>query len=169
MEIKRLLLVIFIIISLLTGCSLKEDGYIAPQKYYADILMTTYSNSEKQNIKYDMKILYNNNEYKIIINYDNINFFIQCADGKCILINDKFSDNQIVGSLTVFENLYNEINLNKFTGLKSRALNSIETYDGLYKYVLEYNKKNFSPIKLHIYKDDAIIKTFEYNNVELYK
>lgn len=169
MEIKRLLLVIFIIISLLTGCSLKEEEYIAPQKYYSEILMTTYSNSEKQNINYDMKILCNNDEYKIIINYDNINFFIQCADGKCTLINDKFTDNQIVGSLTVFENLYNEINLNKFTGLKSRALNSIEAYDGLYKYVLEYNENNFSPKKLHIYKDDAIIKTFEYNNVELYK
>lgn len=169
MEIKRLLLVIFLIITLLTGCSLKEDEYIAPQKYYSEILMTTYSNSEKQDIKYDMKILCNNDEYKIIINYNNINFFIQCADGKCVLINDKFSDNQIVGSLTVFENLYNEINLNKFTGLKSRALNSLEAYDGLYKYVLEYNKNNFSPKKLHIYKDDAIIKTFEYNNVELYK
>jgi len=62
MEIKRLLLVIFIIISLLTGCSLKEEEYIAPQKYYSEILMTTYSNSEKQNINYDMQILCNNDE-----------------------------------------------------------------------------------------------------------
>lgn len=173
MRIKRLMLIIsmliFIIVLLLTGCSIKESEYIAPQKYYSDIIMTTYSNSEKQNINYDMKILYNNDEFKIIVKYNNINFFIQCAEGKCVLINDKFSDNQIVGSLTVFENLYNEINLNKFTGLKSRASNSIETYDGLYKYVLEYNKNNFSPIKLHIYNNDGIIKSFEYNNVELYK
>ena len=173
MELKRLLLVIniiiFIIISLLTGCSSKGKEYVAPPRYYSDVIMTTYSNSEKQNIKYNMKILYNNNEYKVIINYENINFFIQFADGKCVLINDKFSDNQIFGSLTVFENLYNEIDLNKFTGLQSRALNSLEAYDGSYKYVLEYNNNNFSPKKLHIYKNDALIKTFEYNNVELYK
>jgi len=131
--------------------------------------MTTYSDSEKQNIKYDMKILYNNDEYKIIINYNNINFFINCVNGKCILVNDKFKDSQIVGSLAVFENFYNEISLDKFTGIKGRTLNTVEMYDGLFKYVLEYNKKNFGPKKLQIYKDDALIKTFEYNNVELYK
>ena len=169
MEVRKLLLVVTIIITLLTGCSFKGDEYIAPQKYYAEITMTTYSNSEKQNIKYDMKILYNNNEYKIKINYNNINFFINCVDGKCTLVNEKFKDSQIVGSLAVFESLYNELNLDKFTGIKSRALNTVEKYDGLFKYVLEYEQKNLSPKKIQIYKDDALVKTFKYNKVELYK
>ena len=148
---------------------MKEDEYAAPQKYYAEIVMTTYSNSDKQNIKYDMKILYNNNEYKIKVSYNNINFFINCVNDKCALINNKFENDKIIGSLAVFENLYNEINLNKFSGIKSRASNTVERYDGLYKYVLEYQKGNYSPKKIIIYKDDTLIKTFEYNKVELYK
>lgn len=164
-----LIIAVLVIILFLTGCSFRKTEYTAPKKYYSEILMTTHSDSEKQNVKYNMKILCNDEEYKIIINHGNVNFFIQLTDGKCTLINDKFTDNQILGSLTVFENLYSEIDLDKFTGLKSKASNTVEAYEGLYKYVLEYNKNNFSPQKLYIYKDDFIIKTFEYNNVELYK
>lgn len=166
---KKLLLILFIIFLFLTGCSYGKTEYITPTRYYAEVSINTYHNPNGQEIKYNLKILQKDNESKIIINHNKLNFLIQFNDGKCTLINDKFPDNIIVTKMSAFENLYKEINLDKFNGLKSSGPNTVEAYDSEYKYVLQFDKKNFAPQKLSIYKNNSIIKIFEYKNVELYR
>ncbi len=167
---RKLLLSVFIIFLFLTGCSYLKTEYIAPERYYAELsIRTHHHNSNNEEIKYNLKILQKDNECKIIIGHNNVSFFIQFNDGKCTLINDKFPDSKIVTTMPSLEKLYKEINLDKFNGLKSVNSNTVEAYDSDYKYVLQYDKKNFAPQKLSIYKNNLIIKTFEYKNVELYK
>ncbi|QSX06048.1 hypothetical protein JYG23_00850 [Sedimentibacter sp. zth1] len=131
--------------------------------------MTTYSDSDKQNIKYDMKILNNNEESKIIINYNDINFLINCSDGKCTFINKKFQSNQIECNLPILNYLIEEISLSKFNGIKSKANNTVELNIGLYRYVLEFKKGTYSPRKMMVYKENSLYKNFEYKKIKLYK
>lgn len=170
---KYLVMVIIFIIFLNTlfvsGCSMRNCEYKAPQKYYAQMTMTTYSDTEKQNIIYDMKTLYNNNEYKIKISYEDINLFINLVDGKYTVVNDKYKENEILTGSSIFDGLIKEISLDKFSGIKSEVQGLVEYQEDNYRYVLEYNSRNFAPNKLLIYKDDTLIKTFEYNNLEMYK
>jgi hypothetical protein len=165
---KRLLLSIFIFL-FLAGCSALKTEYITPTRYYAEVSINTYHNPNGQEIKYSLKILQKDNEYKIIINYNNVNFFVQFNDGKCTLINDKFPDNKIVTKMSTLENLFKDLNLDKFNGVSSLGPNTVEAYDSEYKYILQYDKSNFAPQKLSIYKNNSIIKVFEYKNVELYR
>lgn len=164
---RKILLIIFIVLLFLTGCSNSNKEYITPENYYAELSASTY-HSERE-IKYNLKILKKNEDTKVIISNKKVNFYIHFNNGKCILINDKFPDDKITAVLPAIENLYKEINLDKFNGLKPVGPNTVEAYDSDFKYVLQYDKNNFAPQKLSIYKNNTIIKTFEYKNVELYK
>lgn len=166
---RKLLIIIFISFLLLAGCSSSKSEYISPDKYYAEVSVSTNSSSDGQDVKYNLKILHKDNEYKIIINNNNINFLIQFNDGKYTVINEKFPDSKINTTFYNIENLYNEINLDKFNGLKSVSPNIVEAYDSEYKYVLQYEKRNFVPQKLTVYKNNLIVKIFEYKNIELYR
>lgn len=166
---KKLLLSIFILFLFLAGCSAVKTEYITPTRYYAEASINTYHNPNGLEIKYNMKILKKDDEYKIIISYNNVNFYVQFNDGKCTLINDKFPDNTIVTTMSTLENLFKDLNLDKFNGLSSLGPNTVEAYDSEYKYILQYDKANFAPQKMSIYKNNSIIKVFEYKNVELYK
>lgn len=164
---RKILLIIFIVLLFLTGCSNKQKEYITPDNYYAEISVSTYNVDREVN--YNLKIMKKSDDTKIIVNNKKVSFYIHFNNGKCVLINDKFPESIIETSLKAVESLYKEISLDIFNGLIPIDDNTVEAYDVDFKYVLKYDKNNFAPVKLNIYKNNTIIKTFEYKNVELYK
>ncbi len=167
---KALLIVItMLILSSFFGCSYGKKDYLAPPSYYAEAQVVAYRVDNGEEIKYNLKILKKDAECKLIIINNNVKFFIQFNEGKCILINNKFPDSKIQSTISSFENLYKEINLDKFNGLKTLNSNSVEINDSGYKYILQFESNNFAPQKMSIYKNNSLIKTFEYKNVELYR
>lgn len=154
---------------MLCSCTNTSGGYYPPQKYYAECEVTAYYGSDSENIKYNMKILKEDKNIKIIIDYNNVNFLVDCSNGKCTLINKKFNDSKIECDLTVLKYLVEEISLEKFVGLKSKADNTVELENGLYRYVLKFEKGTNSPRKVLIYKENSLYKNFEYKNIKLYK
>lgn len=168
---KKALLIIMtvLLLSSFSGCNYGAKDYIAPSSYYAEAMVVTYRIENGEEIKYNLKILKKDAECKLIIINNKVKFFIQFNEGKCTLVNNKFPDSKIQATMTSFENLYKEISLDKFNGLKSVNSNTVEVNDSEYKYILQYEKNNFAPQKLSIYKNNSLIKTFEYKNVELYR
>lgn len=153
----------------LSGCKEKEALYKAPNAYYSEIQVKDYSNINRQNTNYNIKIINNKGDINYNIEYEDVNIFVSYKDGESTLINKKFGNNQIKFNLQSIKTIVDDLDLKKFNDLKCNLSNTVEYTDGLYKYVLEFQTKTFSPKKIIVYKENSLYKNYEYKKFELYK
>lgn len=163
---KKILVCILLVLAL-CGCKKTNKFYQAPLKYTAETVMTV--NADNQDKEYMMNIACDINKYKITVKNNLINYGILYDEETCTLINDNFKENQVVlNNPTIIDSMLYEINLNKFTGMECDESNTITLNDGSFKNILVYDQKTFKPVKISVFRDDELVKTVEYNNVELY-
>lgn len=164
---NKLIVYLCILTILLIGCTKSECFFSSPTEYYAEALLEVYT--EKFEFDYDIKIFYDNNKYKIIIQNSENNQWCVVHDGvHCLLKNNEFKDDDILIENIYLNQLVNDLDLSKFNGMNN---DNAEYFINNYKYVLHYNVDNKYPESISIYFNDVIekkvdFKIFQIENID---
>ncbi len=156
-----------LIIVALCGCTAKSEPYVIPINYTGEALVKVYT--EKSENDYKVSIICRDNNYSIRTDTGNEAWnsaFFQ--DGRCVLNNDKFPENsQVIENFVIGDTLIHDFDLEKFHNSLDTTPEEIIYWDGTYKHVLNFSKENLLPSTIFIYKNDNLVKTIEYEIINI--
>jgi hypothetical protein len=165
--IKLFIIIIAAVISF--GCSRREAEYTIPENYTAEAVMKVYT--DKTENSYSIKILCRDNSYTFSISDGSAAWNIAMLSDKRFMINNEnFPEgSDAIEDFYLKDALVYDFNLSKFNNYTEEIPDEIIYLDGKYKHVLSFSKQNLLPKTIFIYKNDILVKTIEYNTINVEK
>jgi hypothetical protein len=152
----------------LAGCSVKNESFVIPVNYTSDAVMKVYTENTENT--YNIKIKCKDGDYSFLINEGPSKWGVDYVDGSCVLNNDKFKENNVkIDNFKMVNPLVYEYDLSKFNNSSDTISQEVVYWDGTYKHVLNFNKENLLPDEIFIYKNDNLVKTIQYSNINIDK
>lgn len=164
---KLKILCLILIIFTVCGCSAKIDPYVIPVNYTGEALMKVYTENSKN--AYKLNIICRNNNYSFKTDSSSIIWNTAYLSGnRCVLNNDKFPENSVViEDFKLADSLVYDFDLTKFDNRVETIPDELVYYDGTYKHVLNFSKESLLPASIFIYKNDDLVKTIQYEKINI--
>lgn len=165
MKLKILFLILIILF--VSGCKEKVDPFVIPVNYTGEALMKVYTeNSENA---YKVNIICRDGNYSFRTYSDTQAWNTAYLSGnRCVLNNDKFPENSVVvENFKLADSLIYDFDLNKFESTLDAMPEELVYYDGTYKHVLNFSKEKLLPASIFIYKNDNLVKTIQYEKLNM--
>lgn len=158
--------ILFILLIGLCGCSEKQQKpFVIPVNYSSEVLVKLYT--EETENTYNVRVIINEGTYSLNVNDGSMNWNISMDDSSCVLYNDKFKENIVkIDNFKIRDLVISDFNLSKFNNIAEPIPEELIYWDGTYKHVLNFSKENLLPENIFIYKDENLVKTIEYKNIE---
>ncbi|MGD9567252.1 MAG: hypothetical protein AB7V48_02845 [Sedimentibacter sp.] len=165
MKLKILCLILMLLT--VSGCSTKPNPYVIPVNYTGEALMKVYTDNSENS--YKMSIICRNNNYSFRADTNSLVWNTAYLSGnRCVLNNDKFPENSVViENFKLANSLVYDFDLTKFDSKAENIPDELVYYDGTYKHVLNFSKENLLPASIFIYKNDDLVKTIQYEKINI--
>ena len=160
----KFVMLCFIILIVLSGCTSAADPFILPVNYTGDALMKVYT--DKTENDYKVNIICRDGNYSIRTESENEAWnYAYVSGNRCILTNDKFPESSVtIENFQLAEVLLQDFDFGKFDVLEDIPEELIY-WDGTYKHVLNFSKENLLPKTIFIYKNDKLVKAIQYEKL----
>ncbi len=165
MKLKVLCLIL--ILSTLCGCSVKAAPFVIPVNYTGEALMKVYT--DKSENAYKVNIICRDGNYSFRADSGTQSWNIAYLSGsRCVLNNDKFpEDSVVIENFQLTDSLVYDFDLSKFDSSLDIMPEELVYFDGTYKHVLNFSKESLLPETIFIYKNDKLVKTIQYEKINI--
>lgn len=152
---------------LLFGCKAENKVYVIPSDYTGAAVMKVYNKNTENT--YNVNIIARDDNYSIRTTAGGETWnTAYLSGGRCVLSNDKFPDGSVtIEDFHLEKLLVHDFDLEKFDNSYDPSSDETIYYDGTYKHVLKFSGETMLPKAIHIYKNDNLVKTIEYENIKI--
>lgn len=165
MRLKILCLVL--ILWLVCGCSARTEPFIIPVNYTGEALMKVYTDNSENPYKVSIVCREGNYSFRADTAAQSWNFAYLSGD-RCILNNDKFPESSaVIENFKLADSLIYDFDLGKFDSSSDAIPEELVYFDGTYKHVLSFSKESLLPETIFIYKNDNLVKTIQYEKINI--
>lgn len=162
----KVLCLIFMILAV-CGCAAKVDPFVIPVNYTGEALMKVYTeNSENA---YKVNIVCRDGNYSFRTDAATQSWNSAYLSGnRCVLNNDKFPESSVViENFKLADSFVYDFDLTKFDISMDTMPEELVYFDGTYKHVLNFSKERLLPSTIFIYKNDNLVKTIQYEKMNI--
>lgn len=165
MKLKVLCLVL--IVMTVCGCSAEPGHYVIPVNYTGEAFMKVYTKNSENDYKVNIICRDNNYSFKTQTNSSAWNAAFLSGD-RCVLNNEKFPENSVViENFKLADSLVHDFDLSKFDVNLDAIPDELVYYDGTNRHVLNFSKESLLPASIFIYKNDDLVKTITYEEINV--
>lgn len=160
----KFIMLCFILMFVICGCTAKNDPFILPVNYTGEALMKVYT--DKTENDYKVNIISRDGSFSIRTESENEAWnYAYVTGNRCILTNDKFPESSVtIENFQLTEILLHDFDFGKFDVLDDMPEELIY-WDGTYRHVLNFSKENLLPKTIFIYKNDKLVKAIQYEKI----
>jgi hypothetical protein len=166
---KLKILCLIILVFAVSGCSIqsKVDPYVIPVNYTGEAMMKVYTEYSEND--YKVNIICRDNNYSFRMDTGTQVWNLAYLSGnRCVINNDKFPENSIaIENFKLADFLTYDFNLSKFNSSMDTMPDELVYFDGTYKHVLNFSKERLLPSSIFIYKNDNLVKTIQYEKLNV--
>lgn len=161
-----ILLVIILIIATLCSCA-KDEPFIIPVNYTGVALIKVHT--DKSENTYKTNIICRDGNYSFSIDEGSVSWNVAIFnDNRCILNNENFPESSVTLENFNLSNLIiADFDFSKFNSSMEPIPEELIYWDGTYKHVLNFSKENLLPKTILIYKNDNLVKTILYEEINI--
>lgn len=152
---------------LLFGCKAESKVYVIPSDYTGAAVMKVYADNTENT--YNVNIIVRGGNYSIRTTAGGETWnTAYLSGGRCVLNNDKFPDGSVtIEDFQLEKLLVHDFDLEKFDNSSDPSSDETIYYDGTYRHDLKFSRETMLPESIHIYKNDNLVKTIEYENIKI--
>lgn len=162
----KILCLMFMVLAV-CGCSAKVDPFVIPVNYTGEALMKVYTENSENTYKVNIICRDGNYSFRTDATTQAWNF-AYLSGNRCILNNDKFPENSVViENFKLSDSLIYDFDLTKFDISIDTMPEELVYFDGTYKHVLNFSKERLLPSTIFIYKNDKLVKTIQYEKMNV--
>lgn len=166
-KMKLKIMCLVLLIFAICGCSAEVDPFVIPVNYTGEALMKVYT--ENSDNAYKVNIICRDGNYSFRTNTEKESWNVAYLSGnRSVLNNDKFPESSVViENFKLSDFLVYDFDLAKFDSSLDTMPEELVYFDGTYKHVLNFSKENLLPATIFIYKNDNLVKTIQYEKINM--
>ncbi len=165
MKLKIFCLIVLVIA--LCGCSAKTEKFVIPANYTGEALVKVYTDNSENSYKMNIVCRDGNYSFRADTGKEAWNF-AYLSGSRCVLNNDRFPESSVsVDNFKLIDSLVYDFDLTKFNTSMDELPDELIYFDGNYKHVLNFGKESLLPASIFIYKKDNLVKTIQYEKINI--
>lgn len=167
MKLRTLCLILVVLTLTVCGCSKKVEPFVIPVNYTGAASMKVYTENSENVYKINIICRDGNYSFRADTEAQSWNF-AYLSGNRYVLNNDKFPENSVViENFKLTDSLIYDFDLAKFDSSAETMPEELVYFDGTYKHVLNFSKESLLPSTIFIYKNDDLVKTIQYEKINI--